>query len=221
VIGTLKFLCPSEGRNGARIANSNSRSECLVTGAEFVGTYCTKATPPSRLIVYARSWYRVQIWRALRLTEILTNSETPSELTLASNAPNVSRQNPLHLQMLPPAAVSGGTFRALSCPAISETGMSGGLDLSNDPAGRWPHTAPPAPHWRYASASRRAAASGVPNRRKTCQSLSDKRQGRNSQDAKSQPRNYERIICGQFEHCGLLQAGLQKLTPTWRCGTRW
>jgi hypothetical protein len=24
-------------------------------------------------------------------------SETPSELTLASNAPNVSRQNPLHL----------------------------------------------------------------------------------------------------------------------------
>jgi hypothetical protein len=28
----------------------------------------------------------------------------------------------------------------------SETGMSGGLDLSNDPAGRWPHTAPPAPH---------------------------------------------------------------------------
>src|SRR6478752_7478399 len=117
VIGTLKFLCPSEGRNGARIANSNSRSECLVTGAEFVGTYCTKATPPSRLIVYARSWYRVQIWRALRLTEILTNSETPSELTLASNAPNVSRQNPLHLQMLPPAAVSGGTFRALSCPA--------------------------------------------------------------------------------------------------------
>ena len=119
MIGTLKFLCPSEGRNGARIANSNSRSECLVTGAEFVGTYCTKATPPSRLIVYARSWYRVQIWRALRLTEILTNSETPSELTLASNVPNVSRQNPLHLQMLPPAAVSGGTFRALSCPAIA------------------------------------------------------------------------------------------------------
>jgi hypothetical protein len=62
--------------------------------------------------------------------------------------------------------------------------------------------------------------SGVPNRRKTCQSLSDKRQGRNSQDAKSEPRNYERIICGQFEHCGLLQAGLQKLTPTWRYGTQ-
>ena len=119
----------------------------------------------------------------------------------------------------PPLAVA--TFRALSLPGdCSETGMSGGLDLSNDPAGRWPHTAPPAPHWRYASASRRAAASGVPNRRKTCQSLSDKRQGRNSQDAKSQPRNYERIICGQFEHCGLLQAGLQKLTPTWRCGTQ-
>jgi hypothetical protein len=97
VIGTLKFLCPSEGRNGARIANSNSRPECLVTGAEFVWTYCTKATPPSRLIVYAGSWYRVQIWRTLRLTEILTNSETPSELTLASNAANVSRQNPLHL----------------------------------------------------------------------------------------------------------------------------
>jgi hypothetical protein len=71
-----------------------------------------------------------------------------------------------------------------------------------------------------ASASRRAAVSGVPNRRKTCQSLSDKRQGRNSQDAKSEPRNYERIICGQFEHCGLLQAGLQKLTPTWRYGTQ-
>jgi hypothetical protein len=116
VIGTLKFFCPSEGRNGARIANSNSRPECLVTGAEFVWTYCTKATPPSRLIVYARIWYRVQIGRALRLTEILTNSETPSELTLA----------------LP--------------GDCSETGMSGGLDLSNDPAGRWPHTAPPAPH---------------------------------------------------------------------------
>ena len=109
MIGTLKFLCPSEGRNGARIANSNSRPECLVTGAEFVWTYCTKATPPSRLIVYARIWYRVQIGRALRLTEILTNSETPSELTLA----------------LP--------------GDCSETGMSGGLDLSNDPAGRWPH----------------------------------------------------------------------------------
>src|SRR5215471_10856135 len=119
----------------------------------------------------------------------------------------------------PPLAVA--TFRGVELLAdCSETGMSGGLDLSNDPAGRWPHTAPPAPHWRYASASRRAAASGVPNRRKTCQSLSDKRQGRNSQDAKSQPRNYERIICGQFEHCGLLQAGLQKLTPTWRCGTQ-
>ena len=51
MIATLKFLCPSEGRNGARIANSISRSECLVTGAEFVWTYCTKATPPSRLIV--------------------------------------------------------------------------------------------------------------------------------------------------------------------------
>src|ERR1700745_3762797 len=49
VIGTLKFLCPSEGRNGARIANSNSSPECLVTGAEFVWTSCT--TPPSRLIV--------------------------------------------------------------------------------------------------------------------------------------------------------------------------
>src|SRR6516165_11919179 len=123
--------------------------------------------------------------------------------------------------MLPPAAVSGGNLPGVELPGdCSETGMSGGLDLSNDPAGRWPHTAPPAPHWRYASASRRAAASGVLNRRKTCQSLSDKRQGRNSQDAKSQPRNYERIIYGQFEHCGLLQAGLQKFTPTWRCGTQ-
>jgi hypothetical protein len=26
---------------------------------------------------------------------------------------------------------------------------------------------------------------------------------------------------GSLKHCGLLQAGLQKLTPTWRCRTRW
>jgi hypothetical protein len=46
--------------------------------------------------------------------------------------------------------------------------------------------------------------------------LRDKSQSRNSQDTKSQPRNYERIICGQFEHCGVLQVGLRKITPTWR-----
>jgi hypothetical protein len=136
VIGTLKFLCPSEGRNGARIANSNSRPECLVTGAEFVWTYCTKATPPSRLIVYARIWYRVQIGRALRLTEILTNSETPSELTLA----------------LPGDCSETGCPAAWTSPMIRQ---DVGRILR-----RLRHT------WRYASASQRAAASGVPNRRK-------------------------------------------------------
>ena len=46
----------------------------------------------------------------------------------------------LHLQMLPPAAVSGGNLPGVELPGdCSETGMSGGLDLSNDPAGRWPH----------------------------------------------------------------------------------
>ena len=65
-----------------------------------------------------------------------------------------------------------------------------------------------APSWRASVIARPPRAdwgshSSFPQERSAAEfALRDKSQGRNCQDTKSQPRNYDRIICGQFEHYG-------------------